>query len=45
MEKVNVDIKEVYRLLCPECRERLKQLVKDKMTDQMVTGALEGKQE
>ena len=42
-QKVDIDIKEVYKLMCPNCREKLKGLVKEKLTDRMVEAALEEK--
>lgn len=44
-EKIKVDIREIYRLLCPECKAKVGQMVKDKLTDQVVKDALEGKSE
>lgn len=44
-EKIKVDIREIYRLLCPECKAKVSQMVKDKLADQVVKDALEGKSE
>jgi hypothetical protein len=33
---INLTMQEVYKVLCPRCRKRLKSLVKDKLTDKMV---------
>jgi hypothetical protein len=33
---VQLSIKEIYDKLCPKCREKLRQLVKEKVTDDMV---------
>lgn len=45
MEKpIPIDIKEVYKLMCPECRQKLKDLVKEKLTDRMVESTLEEKE-
>jgi len=41
-EKVQVSIKEIYRLMCPECREKMRDLVKEKMADQMLDRTLGG---
>ena len=41
-EKVQVSIKEIYRLMCPGCREKLRGLVKEKMADQMLDRTLGG---
>jgi hypothetical protein len=37
---INLTMQEVYRVLCPKCRKRLKGLVKDKLTDKMVDQVL-----
>jgi hypothetical protein len=39
---VSLSIKEIYKLICPECREKLEKLVKDKLQDNMVKQILEG---
>jgi len=44
-QKVQLDIKEIYRLMCPECRDKLRDLVKGKLADQVVKQALEGQSE
>jgi uncharacterized protein with PIN domain len=33
---VQLSIKEIYDKLCPKCKEKLRQLVKEKVTDDMV---------
>ena len=42
-QKITYDIKEIYKMLCPRCRDKLKEMVKEKLTDRMVQGALEEK--
>jgi len=42
-QKIDIDIKEIYKLMCPKCREKLKDLIKKKLTDRMVEAALEEK--
>jgi hypothetical protein len=39
--KVNLSLNEIYKVLCPKCREKLKDLVKGKLADQLVEQALE----
>lgn len=43
-QRIDLSIKEIYKLMCPECRQKLKELVKQKMTDRMVESALEEKE-
>lgn len=45
MPQINLSLKEIYSKLCPRCQEKLRGLVKDKMADQVVKQALEGKDE
>jgi len=33
---VQLSVKEIYEKLCPKCREKIKALIKDKITEQMV---------
>lgn len=46
--QVNLSIKEIYKDMCPECREKLEKLVKhklqDELQDNMVKGMLEEKE-
>jgi len=41
--KVDLSIKDIYKLLCPDCQAKLRDLVKSKMADQMLDRALSGK--
>jgi len=34
--KVQLNVKEIYTVLCEECREKLRKLVKDKISEQLV---------
>ena len=43
MLQVNLSIKEIYKLLCPECKEKLEKLVKSKIDTQLAKQVLEGK--
>jgi ATP-dependent Clp protease ATP-binding subunit ClpA len=38
---VNVDIKEIYRLVCKECRRKIKNLIQNKITEQLASQILE----
>lgn len=39
--QVSLSLKEIYQAVCPECQEKLKQMVKDKMADDLVKQVLE----
>jgi uncharacterized protein with PIN domain len=41
--QVNLSVKEIYKLLCPECKKELEKLVKSKLDDQLAKQVLEGK--
>lgn len=43
MTQVNLSLKDIYAKLCPECQEKLRDMVKSQLTDQAVKDALEGK--
>jgi len=34
--QVSLDVREIYVRLCPKCRRVVKDLIKEKMTDQLV---------
>jgi len=39
----DLDIKEIYAILCPKCKKELEKMVKEKIADEMVKRILEGK--
>jgi len=39
--KVDLSIKEIYKLLCKECKKKLKELVQRKITEQLADQILE----
>jgi len=39
--KVQVSLKEIYKLVCPKCRRKIRNLIREKITDQMVNQVLE----
>ncbi len=41
MPELKLSLKEIYKKLCPECQEKLRDLVKEKMADQAIKQALE----
>ena len=43
--QINLNLKEIYQQLCPECQQKLLNLIKDKLADQAIKDALEGKNE
>lgn len=43
MPQVKLELKEIYQNMCPKCQEKIRDLVKEKLADQAVKKALEGK--
>ncbi len=41
---MNLSLKEIYEKLCPKCQAKVRELIKDKLADQVVKDALEGKE-
>jgi len=39
--QVQLSVKEIYAKLCPKCKEKLKELIRAKLTEQMVSEMLE----
>lgn len=42
MAKIDLSIKDIYKLLCPKCQAKLRNLVKERMADNMLDRALKG---
>jgi hypothetical protein len=40
--QISLSVKEIYDRLCPKCKKALKDLIKEKLTDQMVEQMLAG---
>jgi len=40
-QQINISLNEIYKQLCPKCQKKLRDLVKDKLADDMVKKALE----
>lgn len=38
--QVSLTVKEIYERLCPKCKKRLRELIKEKITDDMVNQVL-----
>jgi len=38
--QVSLTVKEIYDRLCPKCKKRLRELIKEKITDDMVNQVL-----
>jgi uncharacterized protein with PIN domain len=39
--QISLSIKEIYERLCPECKKKLRELIKEKITEQMVNEIVE----
>jgi len=39
--KVQVNLREIYKRVCPKCKKIIRDLIKEKITDQMVDQVLE----
>jgi len=35
--RVQLSVKEIYDKMCPKCKRKIRELVKEKVTDQMVS--------
>lgn len=40
--QVQLSVREIYKVLCEECREKLRELIKDRISEQMVDQIIEG---
>ena len=40
--RVQVNIKEIYDVICTECKKKVRALIRDKVTDEMVTQVIGG---
>jgi len=38
--QVSLTVKEIYERLCPKCKKRLRELIREKITDDMVNQVL-----
>lgn len=38
--KVQVEIKDIYDALCKKCKKKVRTLIKEKLTDQLVEGII-----
>jgi len=38
--QISLTVKEIYDRLCPKCKKRLRELIKEKITDDMVNQVL-----
>jgi hypothetical protein len=41
--QVQLTLKEIYDLLCPQCKRKLKEKIKEKIADSLVEGVLQDK--
>lgn len=44
MIQVNLSLKEIYAKLCPKCKKMLERMLAEKLAEQSVKQALEGKE-
>jgi len=40
-QQINVSLNEIYKQLCPKCQKKVRDLIKDKLADDVVKRALE----
>lgn len=38
--QVKIDVKEIYRLMCPECKKKMKELIQRRMAEQLAKRVL-----
>ena len=44
MIRVPLNIKEIYKILCPKCKEKLEAVAKEKIAEALAKNVLQGKQ-
>ena len=42
--QVQLSVKEIYDVMCPECQKKIRELIKEKVTDQMVKSVIGDKE-
>ena len=42
---VQLGVKEIYDVVCTKCKKKIRALIKDRITDQMVSQVIGGKEE
>lgn len=42
--RVNVDIKQIYKVLCPECKKKVEKIVKERIAEDGAKQVLEGEE-
>jgi len=40
--EVQVSLREIYRAVCPKCKKKIRELIREKITEDMVNRVLEG---
>lgn len=45
MPQLNLSLKEIYKVLCPECKDKVVKLVHEKLTSDGIKQELEGNKE
>jgi hypothetical protein len=38
--QISLSVKEIYDKLCPKCKAKIRELIKEKITDQMLSGVI-----
>jgi protein-disulfide isomerase len=41
--QISLNVKEIYDILCPQCKKKFRELIKEKITDSMVESVLQDK--
>ena len=44
-QRIDLKLDKIYKVLCPDCQRKVRDMIKDKLTDQFIEEALEGKDE
>ena len=42
--RINIELREIYKRLCPKCKEKLKKLVQEKVAEALAEQILEEKE-
>jgi hypothetical protein len=39
-KSIQISIKEIYEKLCPDCQKKVREIIKERITDSMISDAL-----
>lgn len=42
--QISLSLKQIYKVLCPKCQKKLRDMIKDRLADQLVEQALQDKE-